>query len=182
MISGLVNVPGGHLFVGKHPLNVEISCTGDQILFISVFRGQTICNQMTAVIQVIPVNNAGIFYRMPAGWFYFSDWAAFFGWHSVFAHVCISYAAAAKFIQLVVGFEGISLFFFLRSKIWFIAIHFDGGVSVIFRYIFDRKAGFLACGCLSCDCTFRNARIVAHCRNRYKGNGKCQQNSQDRCP
>ena len=86
MVACFFDVISHHIFKRQHPVHIHVSRTGDQILFVGIFRCQLIADQMAAIMKIFAVYKI-VFYCMPAARFYFSNRTAFFRWHQIFSDI-----------------------------------------------------------------------------------------------
>ena len=66
MIPGVFHVPVHTVLDAQHSLNIEISCSGNQISLVSIDTAERECNQMAPVVEIQTVNKI-IFHCVPPG-------------------------------------------------------------------------------------------------------------------
>lgn len=65
MVIRFLYVVRHHVLKRQHAIDIQIAGTGDQVLFICVFRSKLIADQMASVIEIFTVD-AVILDRVPA--------------------------------------------------------------------------------------------------------------------
>ena len=105
MVLGLLDVVGDHVFKGQHALHIQIACAGDKVFLVCVFARELIADQMTAVVEIVPVHVV-VFGRLPARGLDLADAAAFFRGHEIRTDAGVGHAAAAERVQFTVSLKG----------------------------------------------------------------------------
>lgn len=100
MVSGLFDVVGNHVFKRQHALDIQITCSSDQILLVCILTGQLVSDQMAAVVQIFTFHLI-VFYRMPARRLYLADRAALPS-ASDPANIRLCHAAPSQAVQIAV--------------------------------------------------------------------------------
>ena len=94
MVSGFFYIVGCQVLKRQHSLNIKVSRTRDQILFVRVLRSQLVSDQMASVIQIFSIHKI-IFRIDPPCWLYLADRTALFRRHRIGTDGGISHTAAA---------------------------------------------------------------------------------------
>ena len=101
MVSGLFNVVGNHVFKRQHALDIQITCSSNQILLICILTGQLISDQVAAVVQILSFHLI-VFYRMPARRLYLTDGSALLRRHQILADIRFCHTAPSQAVQITV--------------------------------------------------------------------------------
>ena len=120
MVSGLFDVVGNHVFKRQHALDIQITCSSDQILLVCILTGQLVSDQMAAVVQIFTFHLI-VFYRMPARRLYLADRAALLRRHQILADIRLCHAAPSQAVQIAVMLVRLGRLF-LSGKIRLISV------------------------------------------------------------
>jgi len=123
VVVRLLYIVRHQIFKGQHPVHIHIAGAGDEIFLVGVLSGELKADQVTAVVQVLPV----VLPVDPAGGCDGTDALPVLCGHQILSHVGIGYAAAAQSVQLTVRLKGHRGHVLLR-KIRLVAI--DGHVGL----------------------------------------------------
>ena len=137
MVFGFVDILGRLCLIRQHAFVVQITGTGNQILFVGIFSCKTVSDQMAAVVQIVSVYHAAVFDRMPARRPDLSDFPALFSRHGINAYIDIGDTAASEFIKFMIRLKTFGVLLFPRSKIGLVAVYNNRSFSVVFWYFIE---------------------------------------------
>ena len=95
-----LHVVGDHVLVWQHALDVEVARAGDQIPLVGVLAGELVADQVTAVVQVVPVNPPVVAGRLPTGGLHHADTLALLRRHRAGRYDRRACAASAQAVEL----------------------------------------------------------------------------------
>ena len=105
MVPGFFYIVGCQVFERQHSLNIQISCSGDQVLLICILRRQLVSDQMAAVIHIFSIHEV-ILLIVPARRLDLPDRAAFFRRHRIRTYRSVCHAASSQRIEVTVALKG----------------------------------------------------------------------------